>query len=148
VPFKYEVKDESNRRQYEAEAKWKQIITFGAFLTIFISCIGLFGLATFAAERRTKEIGIRKVLGASVGQIAALLSGDFLRLVGLAFVLAVPVGWYAAHRWLQNYEYRLPVSGWVFVLAGGLALLVALLTIGTRAVRAALANPVHSLRSE
>jgi putative ABC transport system permease protein len=147
-PFKYDFKDESNRRQYEAEAKWKQIITFGALLTIFISCIGLFGLTTFAAERRTKEIGIRKVLGASVTQIAALLSGDFLRLVGLAFVLAVPAGWYAAHRWLQNYEYRLPVSGWVFVLAGGLALLVALLTIGIRAIRAALANPVNSLRSE
>jgi putative ABC transport system permease protein len=148
VPFQYEFKDESNRRQYEAEAKWKQIITFGALLTIFISCIGLFGLTTFAAERRTKEIGIRKVLGASVGQITALLSGDFLRLVGLAFVLAVPAGWYAAHRWLQNYEYRLPISGWVFALAGGLALLVALLTIGFRAIRAALANPVHSLRSE
>jgi ABC-type antimicrobial peptide transport system permease subunit len=148
APFKYEFKDESNRRQYEAEAKWKQIITFAAFLTIFISCIGLFGLTTFAAERRTKEIGIRKVLGASVAQLTALLTGDFLRLVGLAFGLAVPAGWYAAHEWLQNYEYRLPVSWWVFALAGGLALLVALLTIGFRATRAALANPVNSLRSE
>ena len=147
-PFVYEFKDESNRRQYEAEAKWKQIITFAAFLTIFISCIGLFGLTTFAAERRTKEIGIRKVLGASVGQITALLSGDFLRLVLLAFGLAVPAGWYAAREWLQNYEYRLPVSWWVFALAGGLALGVALLTIGFRATKAALANPVNSLRSE
>jgi putative ABC transport system permease protein len=147
-PFAYEFRDESNRRQYEAEAKWKQIITFAAFLTIFISCIGLFGLTTFAAERRTKEIGIRKVLGASVGQITALLSADFLRLVLLAFGLAVPAGWYAANQWLQNYEYRLPVSWWVFALAGGLALGVALLTIGFRATKAALANPVNSLRSE
>ena len=115
--------------------------------TIFIGH-SLFGLAAFTAERRTKEIGIRKVLGATVTNVVALLSKDFVKLVLLANVIAWPVAWYAMNRWLQNFAYRIEISWWVFALAGGLALAIALLTVSTQAVRAALANPVEALRYE
>ncbi len=146
--YDYTFKEAENLKNYESEAKWQQIVLFGAVLTIFISCIGLFGLATLSAERRTKEIGIRKVLGASVNQIVTLLSTDFLKLVILAFVLAIPMAWYATNAWLQNYPYRIAVSGWIFAFAGGISVFVALVTVSYQAIKAALANPVKSLRSE
>ncbi len=147
-PYSYKFLDVENRRQYEAEAKWKQIMLFGAVLTIFISCIGLFGLATLSAERRTKEVGIRKVLGASVTNIVQLLSSDFLKLVVISFVVAFPAAFFAIDKWLQNYPYRIDISPWTFGLAAGLAVLIALLTVSFQSIKAALMNPVKSLRSE
>jgi putative ABC transport system permease protein len=117
-------------------------------LAILIACLGLFGLATFIAEQRTKEIGIRKVLGASVNGIATLLSIDFAKLVAIAFVLASPIGWYFMHRWLQDFVYRIDIRWWIFALAGGIVMVIALLTVSFQAIRAALANPVKSLRTE
>jgi len=117
-------------------------------LTIIISCLGLFGLATFTAERRIKEIGIRKVLGASVTGIAGLLSKDFLQLVFISCLIAFPVAWQIMHNWLQNYEYRTTISWWVFLLAGLGAIFIALFTVSFQAIKAAVANPVKSLRTE
>jgi putative ABC transport system permease protein len=148
VPYAYEFKDNMNAEQYAAEKKWKQIIFFAAILTIFISCIGLFGLAALAAEKRTKEIGIRKVLGASVGGITAKLSGSFIKLVMLAAVVAFPVAWWVMHQWLQNYPYRIGMGVWVFAFAAGVVLLIALCTVSFQAIKAAIANPVKSLRTE
>lgn len=147
-PFAYTFKDDENYAQYAMEAKWKQIILFGAVLTIFISCIGLFGLSVLAAERRTKEIGVRKVLGASVASVVRMLSTDFLQLVGVALLLAVPVAWYLASKWLEKYPYRIALSGWIFVGAGAVVVGVALVTVSFQALRAGRANPVKSLRVE
>ncbi len=148
VPFKYEFKAERNEKQYSAEQKWKQIILFASILTIFISCIGLFGLATLAAEKRVKEIGIRKVLGASVSSITAMLSNNFLRLVLMAALIAFPVAWFAMNKWLENYPYRISLSVWVFALATVIVSAISLLTVSWQAVKAAIANPVKSLRTE
>jgi predicted permease len=147
-PYAYTFLDEDNARSYEPEAQWKQIMLSGALLTIFVSCIGLFSLATYAAERRTKEIGIRKVLGASVPGIVQLLSWDFLKLVCLSFVFAFPAAWYATGQWLQNYPYRVAGGGWIFAVAALLAMLIALCTVSFQSVRVALTNPVRSLRNE
>lgn len=147
-PYNYEFKAEKNERQYAAEQKWKQIITFAAVLTIFISCIGLFGLATLAAEKRVKEIGIRKVLGASVRNIVGMLSNNFLKLIVIAIAIAFPAAWWAMNNWLQNYPYRIDVSVWVFVLATVIVTAIALFTISFQAIKAAIANPVKSLRTE
>ncbi len=147
-PYEYKFKDAENATQYEAEAKWKQIISFGAILTIFISCIGLLGLSMLAAEKRTKEIGIRKVLGASVATIVRTLSIAFLKLVLLAAVIAIPFAVWLSQRWLKNYPYRVTLNGWMFGGATVLILLVAAATISIQAVRAAVANPVKSLRTE
>ena len=117
-------------------------------ITIFISCMGLFGLAMFSAERRTKEIGIRKVLGASVANITAMLSKDFLILVLIAFLVASPIAWYCMNQWLQGFAYRVSISWWIFALAGSAAILIALITVSFQAIKAALANPVKSLRTE
>ncbi len=146
--YQYAFKDEKNAEQYYNESKWKQIITFSAVLTIFISCIGLFGLATLSAERRKKEIGIRKVLGASVRGIAGRLSNDFLKLVILSTLIASPLAWWAMHHWLEHYPYRISLSWWIFVAAGLLVLLIALVTVSFQAIKAAVANPATSLRSE
>ena len=113
-----------------------------------ISGLGLFGLVSFLAEQRTKEIGIRKVLGASVSGIVALLSKDFLKLVAVAIVIASPFAWFIMHKWLQSYAYRISISWWVFVIAGSLALMIALMTISFQAIKAAMTNPMNSLRSE
>lgn len=117
-------------------------------LAIVIACLGLFGLATFLAEQRTKEIGIRKVLGATVNNVLTLLSKDFLKLVLIAFVVAAPVAWWGMNKWLQDFTYRTDISWWVFALAGVAALLIALITVSFQAIKAALANPVKSLRTE
>lgn len=147
-PYSYVFKNEENLRSYESEAKWKQIILFGAVLTIFISCIGLFGLSVLSAEKRTKEIGIRKVLGASVQSIATALSKDFVKLVVIALIIAMPMAWLAASKWLENYPYRIRLSWSNFVWPAVLVILIALCTVSYRAIRAALANPVKSLRTE
>lgn len=147
-PYEYKFMDEENEKRYESEAKWKQIMLFGAILTIFISCIGLFGLATLSAERRTKEIGIRKVLGASVASITTLLSADFLKLVSLSFVFAFPIAYYAIKEWLENYPYRIDISVWTFVIAAALSILIAFFTVSFQSIKAALGNPVKSLKTE
>jgi putative ABC transport system permease protein len=147
-PYQYAFKAAQNAEQYDKEAKWKQIVTFSAVLTIFISCIGLFGLATLSAERRKKEIGIRKVLGASVEVIVTRLSTDFLKLVMLSAVIASPAAWWAMHKWLENYPYRIAINTWIFLFAALLVVLVALVTVSFHAIKAAIANPVDSLRSE
>jgi putative ABC transport system permease protein len=148
IPYQYKFKDAKNAEQYDKEAKWKQIVTFGAVLTIFISCIGLFGLATLSAERRKKEIGIRKVLGASVEGIVRKLSTDFLKLVIISAVIATPAAWWAMHKWLENYPYHIAVSTWIFLFAAMLVAIIALVTVSFQAIKAAIANPVNSLRSE
>ena len=147
-PYSYIFKDEENRRQYAIEAKWKQIILFGAVLTIFISCIGLFGLSVLATERRTKEIGIRKVLGASVMSVTRILAGDFVALVGISLLLAVPLAWWVASKWLENYPYRIGLNAWIFGGAGLLVVVIAVVTVSFQAVRAGRANPVKSLHFE
>ncbi|MFB9844311.1 ABC transporter permease [Mucilaginibacter ginsenosidivorans] len=148
IPYQYKFKDAEVAEQYDKESKWKQIVTFGAVLTIFISCIGLFGLATLSAERRKKEIGIRKVLGASVQGIVRKLSTDFAILVLISAVISAPVAWWAMHKWLQNYPYRVDINAGIFLVAAGFVLLIALITVSFQTIRAAVANPVNSLRSE
>lgn len=147
-PYAYVFKNDENRKQYADVEKWKQIILFSAILTIFISCIGLFGLSVLSAEKRTKEIGIRKVLGASVQQIVTTLSTDFIKLVAVALIIATPLAYIAANKWLQNYPYRIMLSWWLFASAGILVIAVALITTGFQSVKSAMANPVKSLRTE
>ncbi len=125
-----------------------KMMTWFAVLAIALSCLGLFGMAVFSIERRTKEIGIRKVLGASVSGVVTLLSKDFVKLVLMANVIAWPVAWYGMNKWLQDFAYRIDLGWWVFALASGVALLIALLTVSAQAIRAALANPVEALRYE
>lgn len=146
--FEYSFLDQNFAHQYESEQKQGQLLLTFTILTIFIACLGLFGLVTFTAEQRTKEIGIRKVLGASVPNIVGMLSKDFLLLVGVAALVAFPLAWYAMHRWLEDFAYRIEMHWWIFAGAGLMALLIALLTISTQAIRAATANPVRSLKSE
>lgn len=147
-PYTYVFKDDQNRKNYESEAKWKQILLFGAILTIFISCIGLFGLSVLSAEKRTKEIGIRKVLGASVQTIVSLLSKDFLKLIVIALLIAIPAAWMASNKWLENYPYRVSLHWWLFATAAILVTIISLLTVSFQAVKAAVSNPVKSLRTE
>ena len=147
-PFQYRFADDAFQTLYRSETVVGTLANYFAFLAIFISCLGLFGLAAFMAEQRTKEIGVRKVLGASVTSIVALLSQDFLKLVVVAIVLSSPVAWYAMNRWLQDYAYKIDIEWWVFALSGLLAVGVALLTISFQSIKAALMNPVKSLRSE
>jgi len=147
-PYTYTFKDEENFKSYAAEAKWKQIMLFGAILTIFISCIGLFGLSVLSAEKRTKEIGIRKVLGASVNALVLTLSKDFLSLVTLALLIAIPSSLWAANKWLQNYPYKISLGWQLFALSGLLVLIIALVTISFQSIKAAMANPVKNLRTE
>jgi putative ABC transport system permease protein len=148
APLAYSFFDERFAQTYQAEQKIGRILSIFAGLTIFVACLGLFGLATFTAEQRTKEIGIRKVLGASLTNIVSLLSKDFLKLVLVANILAWPLAWWAMHQWLQDFEYRTDIGWWVFGVAGVAALLIAFITISFQAIKAALANPVKSLRSE
>jgi ABC-type antimicrobial peptide transport system permease subunit len=147
-PFEYQLVDEEYSRKFDDEKRIGTLAGLFAALTIFISCLGLFGLATYMAENRVKEIGIRKVLGASVAGITTLLSRDFLILVGLSFIVAAPIAWGAMYKWLQDYPYRVSIQWWVFAMAAGLSLAIALLTVSFQAIRAGLANPARSLRSE
>lgn len=148
LPFKYAFLDESLDNFYKAERRWSSIIGWAGGISVFLACLGLFGLAALAAINRTKEIGIRKVLGASLPGIVALLSKDFLKLVIVALVIATPVAWYFMNKWLQDFAYRISIGWWVFIVAGALAIIVAFVTIGLQAVKAGIANPVKSLRTE
>lgn len=148
MPFSYQFLDKSFDEMYRVEQRVGKIAMIFSVLAIVIACLGLFGLATFIAEQRTKEIGIRKVLGASVQGIVRLLSSEFIKLVGIAFIIAAPVGWWAMNKWLNDFAYRIHIAWWIFAAAGLLALFIALLTVSFQAVRAALSNPVKSLRSE
>jgi ABC-type antimicrobial peptide transport system permease subunit len=147
-PFEYQLVDEEYSRKFDDEKRIGTLAGLFAALTIFISCLGLFGLATYMAENRVKEIGVRKVLGASVTGITALLSKDFLQLVGVSFLVAAPIAWFAMYKWLQDYPYRVNIQWWVFALAAGLSLTIALVTVSFQAIRAGMANPARSLRSE
>ncbi|GAB3315274.1 ABC transporter permease [Larkinella ripae] len=147
-PFSYSFLDERFMQTYEAEQKIGRILGIFSGLTIFVACLGLLGLATFTAEQRTKEIGVRKVLGASVGSIVGLLSRDFIKLIVIAILLASPLAWYAMTQWLQAFEYRIAVEWWMVAGVGLLAITVALLTISFQSLKAALVNPVKSLRAE
>jgi putative ABC transport system permease protein len=144
----YSFLDERFANSYKSEQKTGMILGIFAGLTIFVACLGLFGLAKFTAEQRTKEIGIRKVLGASVPQVSAMLSKEFIRLVLIACVVAFPLAWWAMNKWLQDFAYRINIGWWVFAIAAMAALLIALLTVSFQAIKAAIANPVKSLRTE
>ncbi len=146
--FENQFIDDDFNQLFQTETLTGNLAGVFASLAIFISCLGLFGLAAYTAERRIKEIGIRKVLGASVSGLAGLLSKDFLRLVGLSCIIAFPIAWWAINNWLQSYQYRISINWWVFVVAGVLAMVIALATVSFQAIKAALTNPVKSLRSE
>lgn len=148
MPFDYSFEQENNMKRYEREARWKQMITAGAMLSIFVSCIGLFGLAAFNAESREKEVGVRKVMGASVSSIVRLLSTDFVKLILVAVVMAFPISYYAGSVWLQEFAYQVPIEWWFFGIAGVFAISVAMLTVGIESFKAALRNPVETLKNE
>jgi putative ABC transport system permease protein len=147
-PFAYNFKDQQNAMSYLEEAKWKKILLLSAILTIFISCIRLFGLSVLSGEKRIKEIGVRKILGASVSSIVTILSTDFLKLIFISLIISIPLAWIATNKWLENYPYRISLSWELFALAGMLVILIALLTISFQSIKAAIANPVQSLRTE
>ncbi|HEU4472091.1 MAG TPA: ABC transporter permease [Flavisolibacter sp.] len=148
LPFSYSFLDESFDSMYRSERRVGRIALVFSMLAIFIACLGLFGLAAFVAEQRTKEIGIRKVLGANVRGIVQLISKDFIKLVLISFVFAAPLAWWAMHKWLEDFAFRTSISWWIFLLAGAIALLIALATVSVQSVRAAFANPVDNLRNE
>jgi putative ABC transport system permease protein len=148
VPFEYIFLDETFSKMYAAEARFQKVFISLVILGIIISCLGLFALATFSAEQRVKEIGIRKVLGASVTHVVALLSKDFLKLVIISLVLAIPISIYAMQTWLEGFAYRVSIAWWIFVVAAFIAFMIAFLTISTQAFKAAIADPAKSLRSE
>ncbi|MBS1527642.1 MAG: ABC transporter permease, partial [Bacteroidetes bacterium] len=148
VPYSYEFLDVDYDNLYKSDTRSGTLFSIFAGIAIFISCLGLLGLATYTAQVKVKEIGIRKVLGASVASITAMLSKDFLKLVVVSLIIAAPIAWYAMHKWLQDYAYRIQLHWWVFALAGVSAILIAFLTISFQAIKAALTNPVKSLRSE
>jgi putative ABC transport system permease protein len=148
APFEYNFLDENFGRQYQSEQRQGKLFTIFACLAIFIACLGLLGLSAFAITQRIKEIGIRKVLGASSGSIITLISKDFLKLVAIAAVIAYPIAWWAMDKWLADFAYRISISWWIFLVAGIIAALVALLTVGIQALKAAMSNPVKSLRTE
>ncbi|PSR57130.1 ABC transporter permease [Adhaeribacter arboris] len=148
APFEYQFVDEEYAKKFATEERIGKLAALFASLAIIISCLGLFGLASFAAEQRTKEIGVRKVLGASIGDVWLLLSKDFMRLIAIALGIAVPSAFYFMHHWLQNYEYRVRIEWWIFALAGTGAISITLLTVSYQSIRAARLNPARSLRTE
>ncbi|MGB3150391.1 MAG: FtsX-like permease family protein, partial [Maribacter sp.] len=147
-PFSYRFMDDAFNTTYEAEQNLGQIFITFTILSIFIACLGLFGLAAFNAQKRTKEIGVRKVLGASVSQISYRLTIDFLKLVGIGILISLPLGWFTMNKWLEDFSYRIEISWWVLLLAGLLAIAIAILTVSYQSIKAAIVNPVKSLRTE
>jgi ABC-type antimicrobial peptide transport system permease subunit len=147
-PFTFRFTEDEFNRKFTNIQRVGRLANLFAGLAILISCLGLFGLAAFTAEQRTKEIGIRKVLGATVSSVVVLLSKEFTRLIILAFVLAAPLAWWAMNQWLQEYDYRISIPWWIVASAGGLAFVLAVATVSFQAVKAAVANPVKSLRNE
>jgi putative ABC transport system permease protein len=146
--FEYHFLDESLASAYEQEQKSATVVKIASGLSIFIACLGLFGLATLTVTRRTKEIGIRKVLGANATQLVKLLSKDFLLLIVIAALIAFPVAWWAMNKWLADFAYRTGISWWVFAIAAIVTIAIAFVTISTQAIKAAFMNPVKSLRTE
>src|SRR5690606_23642639 len=146
--YRYRFYDETLEAMYRQERQVGRLINLATAITILISCLGLFGLATLIAFQRTKEIGIRKVLGATVTGIVGLLSKDFVKLVLIAIVIASPIAWWAMNNWLADFAYRIDIQWWMFAAAGVAAVVIALLTVSWQAIRAAVANPVDSLRDE
>jgi ABC-type antimicrobial peptide transport system permease subunit len=147
-PFTYQFSEDEYQKLYTSEIMVGKLSSCFAFLAIFISCLGLLGLAMFTAEQRTKEIGIRKVLGASIVSLFSLLSKEFLMLVLVALIIATPLAWYMMYKWLEDYAYKTNISWWMFMIAGLVAIVITLFTVSFQAVKAALANPVKSLRTE
>ena len=148
IPFEYSFIDQDFEANYEKETRTSGIVISFTCIAILIACLGLFGLAAFAAESRTKELGIRKVLGASEATIVTLLSKDFLKLVGIALLIAFPAGAWIMSQWLNNFAYRIPVSWWMFVVSGGIAIFIAFATVSYQSLKAAFMNPVKSMRTE
>ena len=148
VPFTYVFMDKEVEKMYEEEKRLGSISAFFTIIAILISCLGLFGLVSYVAEQKKKEIGIRKVLGASINSVIKLLTKDFIKLVGIAFLIASPIAYFFMQRWLEDFTYRIDIQWWVFVLAGGFALLITMLTVGFQSLKSAVANPVKSLRTE
>ncbi|HTN35596.1 MAG TPA: FtsX-like permease family protein, partial [Arachidicoccus sp.] len=148
MPFNYRFLDDSFNDMYKAESRAGTIAVLFSSLAIFIACLGLFGLVMFAVEQRTKEIGIRKVLGASNVGIVRLLSKEFIKLVLFSFIVAAPVGWFFMTKWLQDFAYRTNITWWIFAVAGGSAILIALVTVSFQSIKAAMANPVNILKTE
>jgi putative ABC transport system permease protein len=146
--FEYRFLEETIAAQYKQEQRTGKIVRIASALSIFIACIGLFGLTTLVIVRRTREIGIRKVLGASVGAIVRLLSAEFLQLVVIAAVIAFPLAWWLMNDWLKDFAYRVSIGWWIFLAAAIIAIIIAFVTIGFQAVKAAMSNPVKSLRTE
>jgi putative ABC transport system permease protein len=147
-PYSYQFVEDINLESFTSETQWKQIINIASVLFVFISCMGLLGLVMLSIEQRTKEIGIRKVLGASVSRIVVLISKEFITLISIAFVIAVPVGYYFVNKWLQDFAYRINIGWWMFAAAGIFVLVIALLTMSFQAIKAANVNPVKSLKAD
>jgi ABC-type antimicrobial peptide transport system permease subunit len=147
-PFEYQFVDEEYARKFQNEQKTGMLITWFAGLTVFISCMGLFALVAYMAETRRKEIGIRKVLGASASDVVFLLSKEFLILAGISILIASPIAWWAMEKWLSNYAYRTNIPWWLFVVVGCMSFGIALLTVGFQAIKAATSNPVKSIKTE
>jgi putative ABC transport system permease protein len=147
-PIEYSFQDEEISAMHRQESKFQSMFSYLTIVAIVIACLGLFGLASFTAEQRTKEIGIRKVLGASIHGLVSLLSKEFIKLVAIAILIATPIAWYFMQNWLEDFVYRISLTWWVFAVAGVAALMIALLTVSFQAIKAAIANPVKSLRME
>ena len=147
-PFNYFFLDDFYNQQYKADQQFGNVFTLFAMLAILIACLGLLGLSSYNILQRTKEIGIRKVLGATTQKVVYILAKDFLLLVLIAFIVAVPLTWWIMHNWLQEFAYRINIDWWVFLIAGSIAIAIALITVSFQAIRAAIANPVKSLRTE
>jgi len=147
-PFECTFLDETYAKLYQSETRFEKVFISLVVLGIIIACLGLLALSTFAAQRRVKEIGIRKTLGASAASVVGLLSKDFLKLVVIALIIAVPIAWFAMTKWLQDFAYRINIQWWVFIAAAVMALLIAFITVSSQTIKAAVANPVKSLRTE
>jgi len=147
-PFTYHFLEEDYNKLYVGEQRSSTLFTVAATLAILLACLGLFGLAAFTTVQRTKEIGIRRVLGANITSITMLIARNFLIMIGIAILIAIPLAWYAGNQWLQDFAFRIPVQGWVFIAASVATILIALVTVGFHSVRSALMNPVKSLRTE
>ena len=147
-PFEYFMLDDDFNLQYKSETNLARLISLFSVLTILVACLGLFGLTAYITMKRTREIGIRKVLGATTGSVAAMLSQDFIKLVAIAIVISVPATWWMMSTWLEDFAYRINMPVWAFAVAGLSALLIAMLTVSFQAIKAAMVNPVKSLRSE
>ncbi|MEJ7678101.1 MAG: FtsX-like permease family protein [Segetibacter sp.] len=146
--FDYDFVNQQIKEQYQFEERFSTIFLYFSILSLLIACLGLYGLISYTIFQKTKEIGIRKVLGATVNRIAVMLSGDFLKLVLFACFISVPVAWYVMNKWLQDFAYRISLQWWMFGVAGLLVLFIALITVSFQAIKAAIANPVRSLRTE